>query len=350
MSLPALKKIKELVDAGAVVVGPKPLHAMTLQDYPACDQEFKLIADELWDKGRIAGDKTAKQVLAGLKVLPDFEVVGVPASAGPGTAFPPNGGTPTNPTAALDYIHRRDGKTEIYFVSNPKPEPVSVQAIFRVHGLQPELWDPMSGSRRDAVAFRQNDQRMTVPLEFGPYGSVFVIFRRPAAGNREGHNYPRYVRAGAVNSPWTVSFDPKWGGPKSVQFDKLVSWTSRDEQGIRYYSGTATYRTTFDLPAADGRLAIDLGQVANIAEVRLNGKDLGVVWAPPFRVEVTHAVKPTGNQLEIDVVNTWYNRVILDQTLSPEKRLTRTNVQLPKGSKPQESGLLGPVRIVRIEE
>ena len=147
-----------------------------------------------------------------------------------------------------------------------------------------------------------------------------------------------------------MSFDPKWGGPKSVQFDKLVSWTNRSEEGIRYYSGTATYRTTFDRPAADGRLAIDLGQVANIAEVRLNGKNLGVVWAPPFRVEITAAVKPTGNQLEIDVVNTWYNRVVLDSTLPPEKRLTRTNVQLPKGSKPQESGLLGPVRIMRIEE
>ncbi len=147
-----------------------------------------------------------------------------------------------------------------------------------------------------------------------------------------------------------MTFDPKWGGPQSVQFDRLASWTSRSEEGIRYYSGTATYRTTFDRPAGKGRLAVDLGQVANIAEVRLNGKNLGIAWAPPFRLDITDAVKPSGNQLEIDVVNTWYNRLILDQSLPPEKRLTRTNVQLPKGAKPQESGLLGPVRIMTIAE
>jgi hypothetical protein len=328
MSLAALKKIRQLVAAGAVVVGPKPQHTMTLQNYPACDQEFRQIADELWDHFLVVADG-ARQVLAERKILPDF------------TADEP---------AGLDYIHRRDGKTEIYFVRNQHSVAVSVRAIFRVAGLQPELWDPMSGTHRDARAFRQEGKLTTVPLEFGPYGSIFVIFRRPAAGNREGHNFPRYVVAGEVNGPWTVSFDPKWGGPASVPFDTLVSWTSRKEEGIRYYSGTATYRTEFGRPAGNGRLAIDLGRVANLAEVRLNGKNLGVIWAPPFRVEITDAVKDRGNQLEVDVVNTWYNRLILDQTLPAEQRLTRTNVQLPKDSKPQESGLLGPVRIMRIEE
>ena len=373
MSLAALKKVKELVNAGALIVGPKPQHTMTLQGYPACDREFKQIADGLWDDEWVVADKPVKQKLAELNVLPDFETVGVPALAG-SDAFivPPSAGWITPPatspwhpagttTVPLDYIHRRDGRTEIYFISNPKAEPVSDRAVFRVRGLQPELWDPMTGSRRDAAAFSQDGRRTTVPLELGPYGSIFVVFRRPAKGSREGHNYPRFVEAGEVHGPWTVSFDPQWGGPKSVPFDKLASWTSRGEEGIRYYSGTATYRATFDCPPgvatgsgpavpAAQRLAIDLGQVANIAEVRLNGKDLGVAWAPPFRVEITAAVKPSDNRLEVDVVNTWYNRVVLDQGLPPEKRLTRTNVQLPKGAKPQESGLLGPVRILKIEE
>ncbi len=325
----ALKKVRELVAAGATVVGPCPEHTITLQDYPACETTLKQTADELWGKGRIVEGKTARQALADLKVPPDFE---------------------SDSAGRLDFIHRRDGSTEIYFVSNPTADPVAVRASFRVEGLQPELWDPMTGTHRDAADFQKVGSRMQVPLEFGPYGSVFVIFRRPTAADGHGHNYARYVEAGKVHGPWTVAFDPKWGGPKSAKFDKLTSWTSSSEPGIRYYSGTATYRTTFDCPAGGGRLALDLGTVDNIAEVRLNGKNLGVAWAPPFRVEITKAVQSKGNSLEVDVVNTWYNRVILDQTLPLAKRLTHTNVQLPKGAKPLESGLLGPVRLMKIEE
>jgi hypothetical protein len=329
MSLAALKKIRALATAGAVVVGPKPAQTMTLQDYPACDRELRQIADELWDKGRVIAGKSAVQVLRDLNVFPDFAA---------------------ESSADVDYIHRREGKTEIYFVRNATAEPVSVRATFRVNGLQPELWDPMSGIRRDAAAFHQVREGTDVPLEFAPYGSIFVVFRRPVTGNREGHNYPSFIPVAEIHGPWTVSFDPKWGGPASVQFEKLASWTSRKEDGIRYYSGTATYHATWDRPAGKGRLAIDLGRLANLAEVRLNGKNLGVVWAPPFRVEITDAVKPTGNRLEVDVVNTWFNRVLLDQTLPASQRLTRTNVQLPKDSTPQESGLLGPVRIMRIAD
>jgi hypothetical protein len=110
---------------------------------------------------------------------------------------------------------------------------------------------------------------------------------------------------------------------------ELVSWTTRDEEGIRFYSGTATYRTTFDCPASRNReaLVLDLGQVRNLAEVRLNGRDLGVLWAFPFRVDITDAIKPAGNVLEIDIVNFWPNRIIGDASLPPEKRLTRTNIR-----------------------
>ena len=327
MSLAALKKIRELVAAGAWVCGPKPEKTMTLENYPACDAELRKIADGLWNSDHaMYKDLSARQVLTGA-TFPDFDA---PASAG------------------LDYIHRRDGRTEIYFVRNPKAEPVAVTAFFRVSGLQPELWDPMTGSRRDA-AFRLGYKKTGVPLELGPYGSVFVVFRRAITGDGKGHGYASYAPAAEIRGPWSVSFEPKWGGPKSVTFDKLVSWTERSEEGIRYYSGTATYRTTFDRPPGEGRLAIDLGRVANIAEVRLNGHRLGVVWTPPFRVEITDDVKPAGNKLEIDIVNTWYNRVALDSSLPPQKRLTHTNVQFPKGTKPLESGLLGPVRLMKIE-
>jgi hypothetical protein len=151
-----------------------------------------------------------------------------------------------------------------------------------------------------------------------------------------------------------VQFDPKWGGPESVVFEKLANWTQRPEEGIKHYSGTATYRKTFDVPEAlrgqGRRLTLDLGEVRNLAEVRLNGKNLGVLWALPFRVDVTDAIKPTGNSLEIEVVNFWPNRIIGDELLPAEKRLTRTNIRkLTKDTALMDSGLLGPVRLL-VEE
>jgi hypothetical protein len=152
-----------------------------------------------------------------------------------------------------------------------------------------------------------------------------------------------------------VKFDPQWGGPQSVPFERLVSWPQRAEPGIRFYSGTATYTKTFDLPArevpgrssaAGRRVFLDLGQVRELAEVRLNGRNLGVLWAPPWRVEITEAVKATGNTLEIEVVNFWPNRIIGDQSLPEDRRFTRTNIRkLTRDTPLLESGLLGPVTV-----
>ncbi len=200
------------------------------------------------------------------------------------------------------------------------------------------------------AAYEQKDGRTTLPLEFSPCGSWFVIFREPAgkhpatALSNSLKLEPREELAG----PWTVRFDPKWGGPASAQFEQLVSWSERPEPGIKYYSGTATYTKTFDLPPASPtpgqRVWLDLGNVRELAEVRLNGKALGIVWAPPFRVEITGAVKPAGNALEVEVVNFWPNRIIGDASLPPEQRLTRTNIRkLTKDTPLMHSGLLGPV-------
>jgi hypothetical protein len=322
MSLAALRKIHALVEAGAVVTGPKPEHTASLQDYPQCDAKLRQLADGLWDKGRIISTKTAKEVLASLGVLPDFDAGG------------------TN----LDYIHRRDADADIYFVSNPKSESVSAQAIFRVASKQPELWDAVTGQQRIAGAFKRQGDRTLVPLELTPCGSLFVVFRKAVGGDGSGRNFPAYEKSGELIGPWTVSFDPRWGGPPSVQFGDLASWTKRPEDGIRFYSGTATYHKTFDCPAFSGRLMLDLGDVRNLAEVRLNGKKLGVVWTPPFRVDITDAVRPARNALEIDVVNTWYNRLAGDLTLPKERRFTHSVVDLKPDAKPIESGLLGPVR------
>jgi hypothetical protein len=184
---------------------------------------------------------------------------------------------------------------------------------------------------------------------------VFVVFRKdaedhPATG---APNARAYQARQSVDGPWTVSFDPAWGGPAEVAFPELVSWTDRPEEGIRHYSGTATYRRTVSLPEALRRrhLALDLGEVRELAEVRVNGRSLGVVWSPPFRVDLGDALRPGDNTIEVDVVNFWPNRIIGDAALPEEKRRTRTNVRnLTSGTPLMRSGLLGPVRLVEVLE
>jgi hypothetical protein len=145
-----------------------------------------------------------------------------------------------------------------------------------------------------------------------------------------------------------VQFDPRWGGPASARFDHLESWTARPEKGIKYYSGTATYRSHFTAsPAAGHHLVLELGNVRELAEVKVNGQSCGITWTPPFAADITSAVRPGDNSLEVEVVNFWPNRIIGDQFLPPEKRYTRTNIRaLTKTTPLMPSGLLGPVRVL----
>ena len=152
-----------------------------------------------------------------------------------------------------------------------------------------------------------------------------------------------------LTGPWDVHFTPGWGAPEQVTSEQLKDWTKRSEEGIKYYSGTATYQKTFTMPAAgNGRLHLDLGQVKVMAQVELNGRDLGVLWKTPFRVDISEAIRPAENTLKIHVVNLWPNRLIGDSGLPPEERYTWTTVNPYTDQSPlQESGLLGPVMIQR---
>jgi hypothetical protein len=365
MSSQVLGKIKELVTAGAVVVGPEPQKVPGLRGYPGSEEEMKKLADEVWGdcdgekvkerklgEGRIVWGKPMREVLSGEGVSPDFEYQG------------------KGKDTTLHFIHRTTRGYEIYFISNRQEREEEVECTFRVSAKQPELWDPVTGETRAAEAFRQAGGRTTIPLEFAPYGSMFVIFREAIGqdvNGRGSRNFPVYKNMKELSGAWRVSFDPKWGGPANVEFAELVSWPERAEEGIKYYSGTATYRKTFDLPeglqGTGTRIALDLGEVKDVAQVRLNGKDLGVLWSKPFRVEITEAVKASGNVLEIDVVNLWPNRIIGDAELPTARRFTRTNISIMDFKTPDaqfkpleqvdegllKSGLLGPVRLQAVE-
>ena len=351
MPVDVLRKIKTLVEGGATVVGPKPLGDPGLKDYPRCDEEIARLAGQVWGncdgrtvtehrfgQGRIVWGQTLRSLLLADNVPPDFEC---------------QGGRDT----LLDFIHRTTDGAEIYFVANRKDRPATADCTFRVCGEQPELWDPVTGRMQPAAAFQQSAGRTTLPLEFAPYGSLFIVFRTPVAVDARGsavRNFPAYRDAQELVGPWRVQFDPKWGGPaQSVAFEKLGDWTARPEAGIKHYSGKAAYEKTFDLPEAlrrpGQRLFLDLGTVHNVAQVRLGGKDLGVVWTAPWRVEITDAVKPTGNRLQIDVVNLWPNRLIGDAALPESQRIARTHVVFRPDQPLLPSGLLGPVTVQTAE-
>lgn len=347
MSTEVLKKVQELVQQGATAVGSKPYRSPGLKDYPRADAEVKKLADEIWgdcDGVRVKERKLgAGRILCGipmqeaLSVSPDFDF-----KAG-------------DKDASLDFIHRRADDAEIYFVTNREERTTQAECTFRVRGKLPELWDPVSGETRAASAFTQSERGTSLPLDLAPYGSIFVVFRKPMEENVNGtapRNFPVFSDIKELGGTWTVSFDPKWGGPATAEFPKLVSWTNRPEQGIKYYSGKATYHKTFDLPPAlagtGRRVALDLGELKDVAEVRLNGKNLGVLWTKPFRVEITGVLKPSGNVLEIDIVNLWTNRVIGDASLPRERRLARTNLEFKPDEPLLPSGLFGPVSIQSI--
>jgi hypothetical protein len=238
----------------------------------------------------------------------------------------------------------------------------AAECVFRVRGKQPELWDAVSGQISDATHWQATDDgRTRVSLDLPPNGSVFVVFRKPSQSRPAAALAPSAPLVGkALSGPWRVRFAPGRGAPPSAVFDQLIPWDQHPDSGIKFFSGTATYQTTFEVSGEQvGRRArLQLGTVKCIAQVRLNGKDLGIVWTDPWSVAVTGALKPGRNDLEIDVANTWINRLIGDAALPPDKRITKSNVALQSGRRTLKayqgfasedplmtSGLLGPVRL-----
>ncbi|HVX66060.1 MAG TPA: glycosyl hydrolase, partial [Bryobacteraceae bacterium] len=283
MSLPVLRKIRDLVKEGAVVVGSKPVASPSLSD---SDAEFRSIAAELWaspegenvyGQGRVYAGRKVAQVLAALDAPPDFEY--------------------TRPQADTNllFVHRRLPEGEVYWVDSRNPRSQAVEATFRVEGKAAELWHPETG-RIEPASYRISGGRTTVPLSLEPNEAVFVVFRQPAAAPSRTVPAPVEANLGTVEGPWKVAFQPDRGAPAGIVLDKLASWNESSDMGVKYFSGTATYTRTLQVSPEwmkpGTRLWLDLGNVKNLAEVTVNGKPLGIVWKTPFRVDVTDAVRP----------------------------------------------------------
>lgn len=349
--LATLQKIAGLVDAGATVVGEKPTEPIGRGGGKEAAAAFAALADRLWPatlsptssasapRSVIAGTPT-RSVLRRLGLKPDFEFHSPSADAN------------------VDFIHRRTSEGDLYFISNRLDRWESGDAVFRIADRQPELWNPVTGERQDAAAFAQADGRTTVPLTLPPFGSMFVVFRRPIGSAARGpgwRNDEAFRSIANVRGPWKVHFDPDRGGTGDVTFGELGDWTWRGEPENKHYSGPVVYEKTFVLPVGavgEGtppkKFWVDLGTVKNIAEVELNGHALGTAWTSPFRVEATNAIRDGENDLRIVVTNLWPNRLIGDEKLPPEERITRTNIKKFKADSPLlSSGMLGPLHILQ---
>lgn len=352
-----LGKIKELVEAGATILGAPPRKSPSLVDYPRCDEQVKQLAAQLWK----SGESAAEQVVGKGRVI--FNADAMPVSPGrdiyasyPATVkvLSRSGVSPDfESDASIRYIHRREGTTDFYFIANRENRAISATCRFRVSSRRPEWWNPVTGERRDLPRYEQAGQIMSVPVQLAPLESGFMVFRKPVPPDHpQGENFPQPQSVLTVNAPWEVSFNPRWGGPEKIVFTTLDDWSKRDEPGIKYYSGKAVYRASFDLPSgaepAKGRYFVSLGEVKNMASVKLNGKDLGVAWCDPWRVEAPAGVLKAGNNtIEITVANLWINRLVADSALPENKRLTWTTRNPFKQNSPlMPSGLLGPVTLL----
>ena len=419
MTKELLRAVQKLVMNGATVIGPKPVQSPSLQDTLGGDHELQTLADEVWGdcdgksvkehsygKGRVVWGKTPGDVLKQAGVSQDFSTVS------------------TTPGTSLLYNHRRTGDADIYFIASRNKDSGSATCTFRVSGKVPELWHPDTGVIETLPIYQEKDGNTVLPLTFDPFDSVFVVFRSPAAshsqrvtsvlrdgvevagvasgntvqlrqtdngkllatvrepgaytlnmadGRKQEFNVEAIPAAKELTGPWELTFPPNWGAPAKVALGKLISWAEHNEPGVRYFSGTASYRKQVECSASElgkgRRIILELGKVKNLAQVVVNGRDCGVVWKEPFSADITAFLHAGNNDLEIRVSNLWQNRMVGDEQLpsdplragtgwkawpqwllegkpDPSGRFTFSSyMPFTKDSPLLESGLLGPVKL-----
>lgn len=380
MDWEVLQRLDQLVAAGATVVGPKPIRARGLTGFPQRDSQVAQLADKIWGDcdgkqvtehaygaGRVIWGRSLRDILLARGVRPDFAFVGQDAQT------------------ALDFVHRKVGDADVYFVRNGSQRTESVTCTFRVHDKTPELWEPDTGHIRQLATYAATGQSTTLPLRFEPYGSRFVVFRRPvspdhlssiavdrrvvfpSAGRPGTDAYAPEVTVGGsgelrfiaqraghytfttatgrhlqatikklpapvpVQGPWQVKFNAAQVAGPEVTMPRLISWTAHTRADIKYYSGIARYRRTITLPSsvvgAPWKTMLDLGRVRFVADVWINGKHVGILWKPPFTADITDLVKPGENELVVEVANVWSNRLTGDALQPDRPPVCNTNMK-----------------------
>ncbi len=342
-----LKKIGQLIKQGITILGPAPKRSPSLQNYPVADEAVQKLAMEIWGSaenniathlkygaGNVLTFKSIQEALDFIKVIPDVLL----------------------PDKNVLYAHRTTKDQEIYFLTNQTDQIVSISPAFRVVGKQAAWWDAVSGETRSLNEFTTQIQTTTIPIKLAPYESGFVIFKNEPSLTKQGYssiNFPEATVIATINTPWLVKFDTASRGPlKPVLFKTLSDWSLSADAAIKNYAGTAIYTTNFKVNKllVENRYYLNLGMVKVMAKVKVNGKDIGSVWTAPYKIDVTNAIKKGENTIEIEVVNTWVNRLIGDSKLPEAERKTWSNVNIyTPDSKYEPSGLLGPVTLEAVK-
>ena len=336
-----LDKIERLILDGAIVMGPAPERSPSLQNQPEADRRVKEMAARIWGdvdgvnvkqrrygKGMICDGLDFETLFAQLGYVPDCKL--------------PDG-------MNVYQGHQKDGDTDIYILSNQDNRALTMDVAFRVTGKQPELWDPVTGVIRKLPAFRQEEKTTVVPMKLDKNECVFVVFREkgePSATTLEA-NYPAPLRTQEATGEWDVTFESAFKTPSPVRMATLDNLSDNANGSIRYFSGTATYTTSVCLDRA-GRgehMFMAFDNVGTMAKVYINGKYAGGVWTAPYRLDVTDFVKNGRNDVKVEVVNTWVNRIVGDMNLPESERETYLFVNHINAKTPlPPSGIIGKVK------
>jgi hypothetical protein len=410
----ALQKIKGLVAAGATIVSSKPKRSPSLQNFPACDVTIKSLTAEVWGDGaqNVYGKGFVFTKLEDAKkkfsITPDYTI------------------EKTDKAVDIRIIHRKvDGK-DLYFVANRSKEAQRISVSFRVSGKQPELWQAEDASIQKAPVWKEQSGRTTVQLKLKGEQTVFVVFSQPAeqtkhlvnviADNKSVNWNLKSEADGSatlsstdtltataeysqgekqtikitptgsklLSGAWNIAFVPKLGAPFQLEFPELIDFSKHVNKEVMYFAGTASYTKTVKVAKSEitngKRIILDLGELNDLAQVRINGIDKGVLWYPPYQIDITDALKQGKNNIEIAVTNNWANRLIGDEKEPAdfewgsdrgEKRgramksypdwFLKNEARPSQGRKTfsnwnyyrdnsllQPAGLLGPVRLVRV--
>jgi hypothetical protein len=328
-----LSKISSLVEKGGIILGNPPKRSPSMQNYPKCDTQIKELVDQLWTNpdGKVYSNISLEDVFENINTPPDVII---------------------NKDLPVLWIHRSLPNMQIYFLTNQSDEKISFNTGFRVKDMQPEWWNPVNGSIHALPEYQQSGNSIFMPLELEPYESGFVVFVNKARQAETTRNFPEYSVTKEIDTPWEVNFVSPFDERFSLTIDRLNDWSESENEQLKYFSGTAFYRTSFELKELPGKNTfLRFGDLSAIAQITVNGQIAGGLWTPPWRIDVSGLLKTGNNTIEIEVANTWNNRLVKDESLKKGERKTWLTYNTFKPDTPlKNSGLIGPVVIEIINE
>lgn len=340
-----IRSIRQLLEAGAIILGPKPEKSPSLQDYAHADTEVKSIADELW--GNTGGERSIRRIGKGI-LFTGYSIEDIFGMMDYKPDFL------TDSSEDIKYSHTTTDGRDIYFIANQTEKHIEFTARFRIAGKTPELWNPVDGSVRDLPSFVQVGSVTNIPLKLYPNESLFVVFDKDASATGSQVvdmelNYPENKELLQLSNNWNLKLTSMTGDGKKLKLGELKDLTSLNDDYVRHFSGTGIYTNTFKLDhlPAGKKITLDLGEVCEMAKVKINGRYAGGVWTAPYTLDITNILKQGKNSIEVTVVNNWLNRIVGDLKIPEDKRKTSYVYKTYTPETPlQKSGMTGPVKLL----